>query len=182
MAIASPKRVYMPEDLIDPEDGRRFELVDDELVERNVSFQSSWIAANFLVDLGQFVRRNRFGKMLESEMGMRLWPEDPTRTRRPDVAFMSSERIPAESTGFLYVAPDLVIEVVSPGDSADKVVAKAHEWLAGGVRVVWVAYPASREIHVYRGDGRRQILGPDDRLTVEDLVPGFSALVASFFE
>jgi Uma2 family endonuclease len=182
MVIVSPRRVYMPEDLIDPEDGRRFELVDDELVERNVSFESSRIASNVNSFLWSHVRRNRLGEMLESEMGIRLWPEQPSRTRRPDVAFIAQSRVPEGDPGFLYIAPDLVVEVVSRGDSADDVIAKAYEWLRGGVQLVWLVYPAARDVHVYRSDGRPEIFRADDTLTGEDVVPGFAITVSAFFK
>ena len=182
MVMASPRRVYMPEDLIDPEDGRRFELVDDELVERNVSYQSSRIASKVNSFLWSHVRLNGLGEMLESEIGFRLWPEQPARTRRPDVAFISQARVPEGDPGFLYIAPDLVVEVVSPGDTADDVIAKAYEWLTGGVRLVWVVYPVVREVHVYRSAGRPEIFRPDDTLTGEDVVPGFAITVSAFFK
>ena len=182
MVIASPRRVYTPEDLIDPEDGRRFELVDDELVERNVSFQSSRIATNVNFFLWDHVRRGRLGEMIESEMGIRLWPDEPNRTRRPDVAFLARARVPEDDPGFLYVAPDLVVEVVSPGDAAGDVIAKAYEWLSGGVRMVWVVYPTVREVHVYRTDGQPEIFRADDTLTGEDVLPGFTINISSFFK
>ena len=182
MVIASPRRVYMPEDLTDPEDGRRFELVDDELVERNVSYQSSRISARVQHFISAKVVPAGLGEMLESEIGIRLWPEEPTRTRRPDVAFIAQARAPEGDPGFLYIAPDLVVEVVSPGDASSDVVAKAHEWLVGGVRLVWIMHPVAREVHVYRQQGRPEIFGPEDTLTGEDVVPGFAITVSEFFK
>ena len=182
MVIVSPKRVYMPEDLIDPEDGRRFELVDDELVERNVGFQSSRISARVQHFISAKVVPAGLGEMLESEIGIRLWPEEPNRTRRPDVAFIARSRVPEGDPGLLYIAPDLVVEVVSPGDASNDVVAKAHEWLGGGVRLVWIVHPVAREVHVYRQGGRPEIFGPGDTLTGEDVVPGFAITVSEFFK
>lgn len=175
-------RLPAPEDLIDPEDGRRFKLVDDELVERNVSFQSSRIASKVNHILSTHVDSAALGVLLESKMGMRLWPETPTRTRRADVAFISEAREPDGDPGYLYAAPDLVVEVVSPGDAAGHVIAKAYEWLSGGVRLAWVIFPVVREVHVYRTDGRPEIFRADDTLTGEYVLPSFAITVSSFFK
>ncbi|MBA4179014.1 MAG: Uma2 family endonuclease [Anaerolinea sp.] len=161
-------------------DGPSYELVDGELRERNVSFQSSRIAGFVMTVLGSHVRANRLGSVTDSELGIRIF-DDPMTTRKADVAFISAARAPRGDQGFLRVAPDLVVEVVSPGDKASEVRAKVDEWLHAGVRLVWVVYPEAREVHVYPAEGRASILSGDDQLTGGDVVPGFTCGVAAFF-
>ena len=80
------------------------------------------------------------------------------------------------------MAPDLVLEVVSPNDKADEVDAKARVWLSAGVRLVWVVYPAGRYVQIWRANGDIEVRREGQELDGEDVVPGFTMLVAEIFE
>ena len=97
------------------------------------------------------------------------------------MAFIRADRLADHDAGYLLVAPDLVVEVVSPGDLAGEVIAKAGEWLRAGVRMVWVVYPQAEAVHVYRRGERAVILGPEDDVEGHDVLPGFRVPVSSFF-
>ena len=104
----------------------------------------------------------------------------PDTVRAPDVAFVRRERLPdPEPTGFPDLAPDLVVEVVSPGDRAGEILAKVADWLSAGTRLVWVVDPERRLARVYRADGTEQIVEETDRLLGGDVLPGFSCGLAS---
>ncbi len=84
--------------------------------------------------------------------------------------------------GFLDVAPDLVVEVLSPHDSAAGLTQKLREYFAIGVRLVWVADPGARAVLAYRSLTDVREIRETDRLTGDDVLPGFEVPVASLFE
>ena len=179
MATATLSRLT-PEDLLAMPDGDRFELVDGELVERNMSIDSTETALSVGRELQAFVRANRLGRCFSSELGIRIHPTNPNHTRRADVSFVARARVPHQDGGYLRIAPDLVVEAVSPGDTVEEVAAKVREWLDYGVRLVWVVVPGSREVTIHRQGERTRTLFGDDEITGEDVVPGFRTSIANF--
>ena len=83
--------------------------------------------------------------------------------------------------GFFRGAPDLAIEVLSPGDSAEEVDEKIQEWLAAGVRLLWIVNPKAQTISVYRPGGL-SVLRRGDTLSGEDVVPNFQCLVSAIVD
>lgn len=79
------------------------------------------------------------------------------------------------------IPPDLIVEVVSPNERAGDVETKVGEYLEAGVRLVWVAYPDTKSVHVHTHAGSGVILGPKATIDGGDVLPGFSALVAALF-
>ena len=108
---------------------------------------------------------------------------DPDRVRGPDICYYSFERLPrgAETPTVMVIPPDFVVEVRSPSDRWNQLMAKAAEYLAAGVRVAVVVDPAGRSIHVFRDSHAPQVLGPGDTLTLPDVLPGFAMPVARLF-
>jgi Uma2 family endonuclease len=78
------------------------------------------------------------------------------------------------------------VEVVSPNDTSEEVDEKVIEWLKAGVRLVWVVSPALKTVRIHRprtaGNGSVSLLLAEDTITGEDVIPGFSAKVAEFFD
>jgi len=100
---------------------------------------------------------------------------DPDTVRGPDIAFIRQERIPdPEPAGYAALAPDLVVEILSPGDRPGEVLAKVADWLSAGSRLVWVVDPDRRVARAYRADGTESVLTAQDALLGEDVLPGFS--------
>jgi Uma2 family endonuclease len=139
MAIAT-KLNYTPEDLLSMPDRGHCELIDGQLVERNVSYESSFLAAVVNARLMVFVLANRLGWVVQADCGLQIFPADPSKVRFADGAFVSRNRPDATrpTTGHLRIAPDLVLEVVSPNDVATDVEIKVAEYLEAGVRLIWV--------------------------------------------
>ena len=133
--------------------------------------------------LGGFIIPRRLGRLAGSDSGV-LLERDPDTVREPDIAYISAERLPldVEVTGYYEVVPDLVVEVVSPGDSAREVMDKALMWLSYGTRLVWAVNPGSRTVDVYRPGERTATLGVDDALDGLDVLPGFSCPVSDIFD
>jgi Uma2 family endonuclease len=99
------------------------------------------------------------------------------------VAFFSNERLKREPrpTGYSTVAPDLCVEIVSPGDRWSDLADKVDEYLAAGVRLVWVIDPARRKAHVYAPKRPPQVLQGKQKLDGEDVLPGFKLALDKLF-
>jgi Uma2 family endonuclease len=108
---------------------------------------------------------------------------DPDTVRAPDVAFVTAARVPDATSRGKYFdgAPDLAVEVVSPGDTAAEVLEKVQEYLAAGCQMVWVIESKTRTVVSYRPDGSAKVLREDDQLSGEDVLPGFSVPVRRVF-
>jgi Uma2 family endonuclease len=108
---------------------------------------------------------------------------NPDTVRGPDVAFWSFERLPADQTprGYPDIAADLVVEVMSPSNTDPQLREKAREYLARGVRVVWVVDPDDRSVTVYRQPDEGRILWQEATLTDAEVLPGFACRVREFF-
>ena len=86
-----------------------------------------------------------------------------------------ARRIPEQ---FILGAPDLAVEILSPGDSWSEIEEKVREYLAGGVRLVWLVDPRERRVTVRYPDRPPRVLATDGVLDGEDVVPGFSLPLA----
>jgi Uma2 family endonuclease len=127
--------------------------------------------------LADHVETHSFGVVYAADTGFTL-ARDPDTVRAPDIAFVRRERLPSpEPPGFPDLAPDLVVEVLSPGDRPGEVLAKVADWLSAGTRLVWVIDPERRHARVYRDDGTETLLTANEALDGEDVVPGFSCLL-----
>ena len=177
------QRLYTAEDLYELiQSGERYELVKGELREMPpVGEEHGGQAGTLHVYFGHHVLTNKLGRVFAAETGFVL-ARNPDTVRAPDLAFIARERLPGKlSPRYSEIIPDLVAEVVSPNDSWSEVVEKVQEWLAAGVRIVWVVDPASRTITVYRSLQEVHVLTEADLLDANDVAPGFSLPIAQIF-
>ena len=133
--------------------------------------------------LGAFVKPRRLGVLFGSDSG--VWLErDPDTVREPDIGFVSRDKAPygVRVTGYSEEVPDLVVEVVSPSDSAREANERALMWKGFDVRLVWMLFPDTRTVDVYGEDGSVTTLGEGDVLDGGDVLPGFSCSVSAIFE
>ena len=166
---------YMPEDLLDLPDGKSYELVDGRLVERMMGAESSWVGAELLYRLQNHSRENKLGWALPADNGYQCFPHARGLVRRPDVSFVRYGRLPGGvlPRGWIKIRPDLAVEVVSPNDLAEELDEKLEDYESVGVPLVWVIYPRSRKVMIYRGDGSISRAREADELSGEDIIPGF---------
>jgi Uma2 family endonuclease len=103
--------------------------------------------------------------------------------RAPDIGFVKAARMPTEHLREKYFegAPDLVVETVSPYDSASGVQDKVQSWLLHGSQSVWVVEPKTQTVTVYRADGSAQVLQRTDSLDGESVLPGFQLELTRLF-
>jgi Uma2 family endonuclease len=161
---------------------KRTELVSGRMIVREpAGHRHGRIAADLAYLLQHHVKAEDLGVVYAAETGFVL-ARDPDTVRAPDVAFVSTERLPEpEPSGFAELAPDLVVEVLSPDDRPGEVLAKVGDWLSAGTRLAWVVDPVRRQIRVYRRDGSQTMVGGSELLGGDDVVPGFSCPADAIF-
>ena len=164
-------------------EGVRGELIRGALSETmSTGREHGQIVVNLTIPLGTFVKARKLGILTASDSG--VWLEhDPDTVREPDVAFFSAEKSPTDErvTGYAEVAPDLVVEIVSPTDRLTAVNDKALMWLRYGVRIVWVVHPDERLVDVHRDGHAVVTLDESGALDGADVLPGFSCSVREVF-
>jgi Uma2 family endonuclease len=183
MSATLTKPVTADELLAMPDDGYRYELVKGELKRMSpAGDEHGRVGMELAIPLGAHVKKNKLGKLYLAETGF-LIRTNPDTVRAPDVAFVRIERIKEDTgvKGYRIGAPDLAVEVVSPGDTVSEVEDKVAEWLEGGARMVWVVSPKLHTVTVYRSLNDIVTLTEKDKLDGADVVPGFQMDVAEIF-
>lgn len=140
------------------------------------------IVTNLVILLGNYIKPRRLGVLTASDSG--VWLErDPDTVREPDIAFFAAETSPLHQrvTGYAEVAPDLVVEVGSPGDSRRELNDKALMWLSFGTRLVWVVHPDTRTVDAHRANRPVATLSGDQTLDGLAGLPGFTCPVRDIF-
>jgi Uma2 family endonuclease len=122
---------------------------------------------------------------VQSEVGYRVDPEGEVPVRAPDVAVLLAPRgVDPLEDGFVDGAPDLAVEIRSPYDEPDELAFKVEQYLRAGAQLVWVIHPPRQSVPgsatVYRArgvaggpGGSPTVLGPDDFLVGDPVLPGF---------
>ena len=166
-----------------PDDGFRYELIEGELRRMSpAGHKHGEVAMNIAGPLHSHVKHNKLGKVYAAETGFQL-KSKPDTVRAPDVAFVRQERAQraAKAKGYWIGAPDLAVEVTSPGDPVREVEEKVAEWLEAGTRMVWVVSPKLKTVTVYRSLTDIITLTEKDTLEGGDVVPGFQIAIAEIF-
>jgi Uma2 family endonuclease len=171
-----------------PDDGSRYELVEGRLVRMPpTGGEHGGIAGTLIVALGAWVLPRHLGRVLAAETGFQL---APGTVLAPDLAYVRAANVPAPQSPdrqrFWPLAPDLIAEVASPGQTQSELDTKARAWLAAGVRLAWVVWPHTKQVDVWQpdaqGDSRLTVtLAPGDSLDGLDVLPGFTYPVADLF-
>ena len=156
-----------------------YEYVQGELVPMPpTSMEHGAISSNVLLRLSSHVFEYQLERLYTVGTTFHLGD----RVVKPDVAFVSTERLPENRRKGSPVPPDLAIEVASPSDKQYDVTEKALAYLKAGTRLVWVIEPVAKTVMVYRSKTDFSLLKSEDTLTGEDVVPGFACLVSQLFE
>lgn len=128
-----------------------------------------------------FVTNKDLGWVLVGEVGIYI-RRRPDRIRAADVAFISKQRLPTRPRrGYLTVAPELVIEIVSPDDRWEGIRKKVEEYFSIGVERVWIMEPDNKQVLVFHSATEFQTLSEADTLKGEGILDGFEASVAKLF-
>ena len=185
------QRLYDVDDLWDllsqlPDDSNDYELIDGELIPMTPpGGEHGELALSLGSYIRAFVRENGLGRATV-ETGYH--PADDRQTLLgPDIAFVSHERAPDPfPKRFVPVMPNLAVEILSPTDTIHKAREKAELYLGNGSQLVWIVLPDEQSVEVCRmteaGEMKREVVGLDDSLSGEDVLPGFSLDVRRIFE
>src|SRR3989454_10714198 len=169
----------MPADELLQIPDKHAELVRGALVVREPpGLRHGRIAMEIAAALAAHVRAQQLGRVyVESSFKL---TSNPDTVRGPDVAFISQSRLPEpEPVGYPALAPDLVVEILSPGDRPGEVLARVADWLSAGTRLVWVIDPERRLARVYRADSAETVVSAEQALQGEDVAPGFACPLAT---
>ncbi len=185
MAAARQTTTLMTaEDLLAlPEDDKRYELVEGELIEMSPSSRprsrdGQRIAARLTV----FVEDNDLGEVHGADGGFIL-RRNPDTVRSPDAAFVRKARLlDLDDEGFLPIAPDLAVEIVSPSNTVNEMSRKVQEYLEAGTSIVWVVEPQRRQVTVYTHDQIAAIYRDGDVITGGNILPGFELPLTYIFD
>lgn len=169
--------------LPDPPDGSLQELVRGVVVHMSPPRGPHGLCcANHVALLGSFVKSRRLGRVFSNDTGF-VTERNPDSVRGADVAYWSFERLPnVPSDGHIAVPPDLAVEVLSPSNADEDVREKVLEYLAFGIRMVWIVDPADRTLTVYRSPHEGKILHEQASVDGEDVLPEFACRVGDLFE
>jgi Uma2 family endonuclease len=160
---------------------KKSELVKGELIVMSpTGFEHGIMSARIAQILNDFVRARGLGYICGAETGFIL-QRNPDTVRAPDVAFVRKEKFSTLPTSFAEFAPDLAVEIISPTDRSGEMEQKIADYLAAGTRLVWVVYPATKTVYVYRPGRAVQRLSASETLSGEDVLPGFSITISEFF-
>lgn len=159
---------------------KRVELVRGVLTVRELpGYTHARVTASLGTRLGTHIENSGANVVLLAETGFKV-ARSPDTVRGPDLAVIRRDRLPVpEPRGFLDLGPEMVVEVLSPGDRPGEVLAKVADWLSAGTRLVWIIDPERRLARVYREDGSLTIVTATEQLDGEDVVPGFSCPLAA---
>lgn len=156
------------------EDGYKLELVRGHVVrEPRPMPLHGRVAARLTRFLDEHVDSSELGAVLV-EVDFLLSEEPPT-VRAPDIAFVSTRRLPQDpyAPSYWRFAPDLAVEILSPTNRAAEMQRKVLDYLDAGSRMVWVIDPESRTAVSYGSRTDIRLLGPDQALDGGDVLPGF---------
>lgn len=166
---------------LDTHEDRLCELIDGVLVEKAMGFIESWLASRIVTLLNNYLASNAIGIATGADGMMQIMPD---QVRIPDAAFVSWQSL--ENSGFPeeaapLMAPDLAVEVISPGNTQREMERKLEEYFEAGVRLVWYVEPREKKVTVYTRPDAAVVLGEADQLTGGEVLPGLVIELKEFF-
>lgn len=182
MSAIAPPLTLSPEDVAraSERDGKHYELIDGSLKEKAVGSEALFIAYRICERLNSTFYPAQGFALVEA---MVYCFERRNHGRKPDVVFVWNRRVPDGKIpkGDLYVVPDVVVEVLSPGNSGLELEEKLDEYLAAGAPLVWIVNPDRKTIRVYRQDGTTRLFRAGESIENEPSLPEFRLAVGEVF-
>jgi len=157
------------------------ELIDQTLVEKATGYEASVVAMVIARILGNFVASRRLGLVSGPDGMFQLLA---STVRGPDVAFVSRDRLPDgrfPRDAYPAIAPDLVVEVLSPGNTRAEMARKRIEYFHSQVKLVWIVDCVDRSVAVYTSPHQVRVLNEEATLDGGDVLAGFSCAVSDLF-
>jgi len=183
--VAPEKKVWTDEAFMAlPDDGHHYEIVNGELIDMgNSGALHGYVCSLLLAALMSYILPKKLGVILDSSTAFKM---KNGNKRSPDISFFAKDRLQGITelpSGFLEGAPDLAVEVLSPGNTIEEIDEKIAEYFENGARLVWVISPTQHYVLVYRSAQEPdRLLKSIDSLDGEDVIPGFTLPVADLFQ
>jgi len=181
-AMLAKKRIWSDEELEAlPNDGHKYELLDGKLIMSPVTANHGTICVRIASLLFSFVEPRKLGTVYDSSTGFRL---SENVLLSPDISFVGKARLKkilVAPDKFLYGAPDLCVEVLSPSDRMKEIHRKLDLYFEHGTRLVWIVNWKVEQVHIYRPDNIEALTRPHDVLSGSDVVPGFKCHLSQIF-
>jgi Uma2 family endonuclease len=168
-----------------PDDGFIHEVVDGELVmSPKNNFQHERICGRLFAALFEYNRANRLGVVTGSNAGHWMFNRN---CRAPDISFIPKARLQSlgfkpNAKKFFPGAPDLAVEILSPGNTRAEIDARLRDFFGSGTQLVWIIDPETESAEICRSLSQRTLLGPGAQLDGEHLLPGFHYLISDLFK
>jgi len=162
-------------------------IADESEETEMATFEHGVICGNIIGELRAYLKGKNLGRVVDSSPEYRFL-ENIAKNRKfyrqPDISFLKQERLPLHFRSYPEFAPDLAVEVISPGDKDYDIETKIMEYQKAGVSLVWIIHPVSRRVEVYRLKSglRAQIYMDNDEVDGEELIAGFKLSVATIFD
>ncbi len=162
----------------------RYELIRGEVLRMPpAGGRHGLIAGEVAIRVGHALLTSGAGKTFLADTGF-LLARDPDVLLAPDAAFIRADRLSKDvvKIGYLEIAPDIVLEVLSPNDRASDVMAKVSEYLRAGAQILWLVDPDRKTITVYRPGMQPEELSGSDELDGGEIIPELRIPLAEIFE
>lgn len=185
--IGSPADLMTSDELAHlPDDPFHYELLNGRLLRMPPPQEEHGdLGGKILVALGIFCKHHHINGKLRTEVGYLLSiPDAPATVFAPDVSYLAPNRPTAVKQGaYRREAPDIAVEIVSPSQFRPEMTDKARIYMAAGVKLVWMVWPATQTIDIWRNNSQEPVatVGISDNLDGQDVLPGFSVPVAEIF-
>ncbi len=130
--------------------------------------------AQLVADFVIWNRQYKLGEIFDSSTCFKL-PKGSNRS--PDVAYIKKERwdklTDEKKAKFPPIAPDFVLELMSPSDSLKDTQEKMQEYLDNGVRFGWLINPNKKQVEIYRQGQEKEVLDQPKLVSGEEVLPDF---------
>ncbi|MFT4038325.1 MAG: Uma2 family endonuclease [Thermomicrobiales bacterium] len=176
--MVTAHRVTIAEIERNPPEGR-WEIIDGEIVPMNAtSYRSARVSARIVGLLSIYADDHQLGDVLGPDAGFVIFADESTLLA-PDVSFVAKHRVPKaeEQDSFPRLAPDLVVEVMSPSDRMTDALRKIALYQRAGVPMLWLVEPSPRTITLFLPDQPPRRLAGDETIAADPILPGFAMTV-----
>jgi Uma2 family endonuclease len=181
MSTITQKRLLTAEEFFEfpsPGDGSQQELVRGEIVVMPPPGILHGVTCSKVNrKIGVFIDAGLGGTLTCNDAGF-ITERGPDSVRGPDISYWTKERQNEAPIGYTEVAPDLVVELLSPSNTSTQIRDKLEEYFAKGVRLVWVIAPEDRTLAIYHMPDEGRLLHEKATVTGEDVLPEFSCRVS----
>ena len=167
-----------------PDSGIPTELVRGKIIDvPHTTPRCGEICTHIIYALGKHFETNDLGHLVSNHSAV-ITQRNPDTVRGAHVAFYRYERVPEGPLpwDYLPIAPDLVFEVLSPGDRWSDIQVKVAEYLDAAERAVCVVDDDTRSVHVFRPDQPMRVFKAADEFALPEILGDFRVKVERYFE